>query len=569
MPEKSTAYQLLCIMCGSKNDERKTSTYCTECGGVLSVRYQSIGNSIQYPLAETPPDPLKYGPTNLKYLNRLSKRYGAEIWAKLELQNPTGCFKDRGSYVEVLKALELNADAICLASTGNMAASVAAYACYYDIPCFVFVPENTSEAKLAQATIHNANAIRIKGDFSTCEALCREFAKSGNYYLAGDYVFREEGQKSFSYELIEQGGHDFDYIFVPVGCGTNFSAIWKGLKEAKAGGLISELPVMVAVQPDGNSPVVQGIFKREKVINKKAATMAQAVATGDPVDFYKVLAIMDECDGLAYTTSEEEILDSLKEMTTTEGIFTEPSCALPLAALKKNTDTFRDKKCLLVLTGTGLKDTGVISKHSISSPVLEADLKQVNDYINSGYIEMQREAFGKSRDNFTANLKLEPEQSQIYQQYLERINKKGKTLTGKEIEVLQSLVFNEISDLNYPATLVDYNVVMKKDELVTASVSMEINGTVKTAEGKGVGPVDALLHTCKILTDRILPLDLQNHAIEILIPGTNSLVVVTLTLNSHDTEYVTKAASPDTLEAALQAFMKGLAIAWRKEHSQD
>ena len=121
-----------------------------------------------------------------------------------------------------------------------MAASVAAYACYFNIPCYVFVPEQTSEAKLAQATIYDAIIIRIQGDFTKCEALCREFAKSGNYYLAGDYVFREEGQKSFLYELIEQDDEPFDYVFIPVGCGTNFGAIYKGFREMKDAGTIQK-----------------------------------------------------------------------------------------------------------------------------------------------------------------------------------------------------------------------------------------------------------------------------------------------------------------------------------------
>ncbi|MFW6157518.1 MAG: threonine synthase, partial [Balneolaceae bacterium] len=224
MESINTGYELRCVVNNHLNDERQTTTYCTECGSVLRIRYNEPAAHIQYPLDSVVTDPLINHPSTLKPLQRLSKTYGADLYAKLEYEHPTGCFKDRGSYIEVQKALELEAEAICLASTGNMAASVAAYACYFKIPCFVFVPEKTTDAKIAQATIYNANIIRIKGDFSTCEALCRDFAKSGNYYLAGDYVFREEGQKSFSYELLEQHGDDFDYLFVPVGCGTNFGA---------------------------------------------------------------------------------------------------------------------------------------------------------------------------------------------------------------------------------------------------------------------------------------------------------------------------------------------------------
>ncbi len=197
MATATTGYTLTCVPNGHPNSEQETTTYCTECGSVLRVDYDQSSEDLQYPLSDMVPDPLKTHPTALKRHNKLSETYGADLWTKLEFEHPTGCFKDRGSYIEVQKARELEADAICLASTGNMAASVAAYACYFNIPCFVFVPEKTTEAKLAQATIFDANIIRIKGSFSACEQLCREFAKSGNYYLAGDFLFREEGQNCF------------------------------------------------------------------------------------------------------------------------------------------------------------------------------------------------------------------------------------------------------------------------------------------------------------------------------------------------------------------------------------
>lgn len=558
-------YELRCVVNDHVNSEEKTTTYCTECGSVLRVFYDEITEPIQYPLKEMLPEPLKHHPSSLVRLDRLSETYGADLWAKLEFEHPTGCFKDRGSYIEVQKAMELNADAICVASTGNMAASVAAYACYFNVPCFVFVPEKTTDAKIAQATIYDANIIRIKGDFSTCEALCREFAKSGNYYLAGDYVFREEGQKSFSYELIEQGGDDFDFIFVPVGCGTNFGAIWKGFTELKAAGRIDRLPRMIAIQPDQSSPVVEGIFKKEKIIKEQVNTMAQSVAASDPVDFHKVLLGIEESDGLAYTTSEDEILQSLKEMAVEEGHFTEPASSLPLAAFKNNMDTFKDKKCLFILTGDGLKDTKVVAKHSLSSPVLSPDLERVVNYIESGFIEMQKKSWGKSRDTFMANLKMDEDHEKLYNQYVANINKKGKSLSAREIEVLQSLVFNEELDLEYPVEVMDYKLTMRKHGLVHAAVKLNLKGREIVSEAKGAGPIDAILTAIKAETDNICHLEVSNHEVEILSPDTDSLVVVTLTLSNSDREWVSKGASPDTLEATVQAFTKGLAIAMKSE----
>ena len=561
MKATNSGYTLSCIMCGQINDERETSTYCSNCGGVLTIDYKHSEKNIQYPLKEILPDPLKHHYTPLKRLERLSAKYGADLYAKLEFEHPTGCFKDRGSYIEVQKALELGADAICLASTGNMAASVAAYACYFKIPCFVFVPEKTPEVKLAQATIFDATIIKIKGDFMACEKLCRQFAKSGNYYLAGDYVFRQEGQKSFSYELYEQENVNFDYIFIPVGAGTNFAAIYKGYKELKAAGLIENIPHFVAVQPEQSSPVVEGIFKKEKIIKDQVNTMADAVAVGDPFDFYKVLEGINETEGLAFTASENDLLGSMKEMTIEEGYFTEPASAIPLAAFKNNQEQFKGKKCLFVLTGTGLKSAHVVAKYSLSSPVLPQNLERIQQYVESGIVELQKSSWGQSRDMVLSS-KMDPKHAKLYDNYVSEFNKKGKTLKEEEIKVLRSLVYNEDADLEYPVEVVDYKLTMRKHGLVSAAVKLKIEGGDEIISlDQGVGPMDAVLTAIKAETDSFLPLEVTNHEVEILSPDTDSLVIVTLTLEKDGHTFTSKGASPDTIEALIQAFVKGLAVA--------
>ncbi len=563
MKSSNSGYKVRCINCNTINDEKVTSTYCTNCGGVLTVDYNESKKEIQYPIKDIIPDPLKTDYSSLKKLDRLSERYGAELYAKLELENPTGCFKDRGSYIEVLKAIELGADAICLASTGNMAASVAAYACYFKIPCFVFVPEKTPDAKLAQSTIYDATIIRIKGDFRACELLCREFAKSGNYYLAGDYVFRQEGQKSFSYELLEQDDiESYDYIFVPIGAGTNFAAIYKGMVEMKEAGVINKIPSFVAVQPEQSSPVVEGIFKKEKIVKDQVNTMADAVAVADPFDFYKVMDGIEQTNGEAYTATENELLESLKEMTVEEGIFTEPACSIPLACFKNNLDKFKGKKCLFVLTGTGLKAAHIVAKYSLSSPVLSPKLERVQQYIESGFPDLQRNSWGQSRDLFSGNVTLDEGHEKLYNEYVNGINKKGKTLKEEEIKALQSLVYNTDTDLHYPVEVVDYKITMRKHGLVAAAVKLKIEGGDEVVSlDQGVGPMDAVLAAMKAETDSFLPLEIINHEVEILSPDTDSLVIVTLTLEKEGHTFSAKAASPDTLEALIQAFVNGLAIA--------
>ena len=291
--------------------------------------------------------------------------------------------------------------------------------------------------------------------------------------------------------------------------------------------------------------------------------MAQSVAVSDPVDFPKVLQGIEETNGTAFTVTEDEILQALKEMAVEEGHFTEPACSLPLAAFKNNLDTFKGKKCLFILTGSGLKDTKVVAKHSLSSPVLSPDINKVTNYINSGFIEMQKDSWGKSRDTFMANLKMDEDHEKLYNEYVSKINKKGKTLSNNEIEVLQSLIFNEDLDLEYPVEVLDYKLTMRKHGLVHATVKLDMQGEESISEAKGVGPIDAILSAIKSETDTVFPLEVSNHEVEILSPDTDSLVVVTLTLSNNDQEWVSKGASPDTLEAVIQAFTKGLAIAMK------
>jgi threonine synthase len=177
---------------------------------------------------------------------------------------------------------------------------------------------------------------------------------------------------------------------------------------------------------------------------------------------------------------------------------------------------------------------------------------------------MQKQSWGKSRDTFMANLKMDEEHKKLYDDYVSDFNKKGKTLSNNEMEVLQSLVFNEDIDLQYPVEVLDYKLTMRKHGLVQATVKLDIEGREVISEAKGVGPIDAILTAIKSETDNVFLLNVKNHEVEILSPDTESLVMVTLTLTNQDQEWVSKSASPDTLEAVIQAFTKGLAIATKK-----
>ena len=148
---------------------------------------------------------------------------------------------------------------------------------------------------------------------------------------------------------------------------------------------------------------------------------------------------------------------------------------------------------------------------------------------------------------------------------MSKINRKGKSLTTKEMEVLQSLVFNDIVDLEYPVEIMDYDITMRKNGFVHALVTMNINGVEVQSAQSGVGPLDSVLGAIRKEFDKVIKVDLMDHNLEVLSPGTNALVVATLTLGHNDQKYQVKAASPDVVEAAINAFIKGLAVIYRNK----
>lgn len=160
-----------------------------------------------------------------------------------------------------------------------------------------------------------------------------------------------------------------------------------------------------------------------------------------------------------------------------------------------------------------------------------------------------------------ANLKMGENHERLYKEHVERMNKRGKTLRKNELEYLHTMVLNEETDLNLPVEVIDYKLTMRKEELVEAGVKLLINGKEVISKDKGVGPIDAVLNAIKAETDNLLPLEVIDHEVEILSPDTDSLVVVTLTLEKDGQQWRTNGASADTIEAVIKAFEKGLAIA--------
>jgi len=209
---------------------------------------------------DTPIVTLREGGTPLIYSCRLSEETGTEVWLKYDGANPTGSFKDRGMTMAMTKAVERGAKAVICASTGNTSASAAAYAGYAGLVCGVIVPAGKiALGKMAQALVHGARVIQIEGNFDQALSMCRTLDEKFPVELVNSVnPYRIDGQRSGAWEVCDQLGRAPDVHCMPVGNAGNITAYWRGYKEYKDDGLISDLPVMRGWQASGAAPIVEG-----------------------------------------------------------------------------------------------------------------------------------------------------------------------------------------------------------------------------------------------------------------------------------------------------------------------
>ena len=272
-----------------------------------------------------------------------------QIWAKAEYQNPTGSFKDRGSIVEVKEALKQKKSGVICASTGNMAASISAYATKAKLNCIVVVPENTPENKLRQALVCGAKLIKVNGNYDVCVKKAREIAEKENLLLCGDYALRRFGQRTIGKELA-QSKINFDVFIVPVGNGTLGCAISEGFTDKE------KFPMFIGVQGQGSDPIYNAWKNKSKIIpidNPK--TIASAMKVGNPLDGNLTLKWIKKTNGVMLSVSNKEIVNAQKLLAKQEGINIETSAASTLAAFWQNKINTK-LKIVLILTGSGLKE---------------------------------------------------------------------------------------------------------------------------------------------------------------------------------------------------------------------
>lgn len=331
----------------------------------------------------TPIVTLLEGNTPLIRADRLAREIGGDIdlYLKYEGLNPTASFKDRGMTMAVSKAKERGAEVVVCASTGNTSASAAAYAARAGLKCVVLLPNGKiALGKLAQALMYGATTISVEGNFDDALRIVRELGETGQVEVVNSVnPVRIEGQKTASFEVVDQLGQAPDFHFLPVGNAGNITAYWKGYKEYFDLGISSSKPRMFGFQAANSAPIVDGF-----PINDPQ-TVASAIRIGNPASWAGANNAVEESNGHIGKVTDQEILFAYKQLAQTEGIFAEPACAAPLAGLKECLISGKipeGSKIVVTLTGHGLKDPdNAINESGFSPTVVAPDLDAVKGII--------------------------------------------------------------------------------------------------------------------------------------------------------------------------------------------
>ena len=324
---------------------------------------------------------LNEGNTPLILAPRLAEKLapGAnlKLFLKYEGLNPTGSFKDRGMTAAITQAVREGSQTVICASTGNTAASAAAYAARAGLRCLVLVPEGKiALGKLAACLAYGAEVISIDGSFDDGLDMVREIVKRQPVTLVNSInPWRLEGQKTGAFEIVDQlDGHAPDWHCLPVGNAGNISAYWLGYQQYSKG-----LPRLLGGQAAGAAPLVSG-----KVV-EKPETLATAIRIGNPARWRQAMQALDESGGIITAVTDEKILESWHLLAKTEGVFVEPASATGVAALKQQIELGEidpvNKTAVCILTGHGLKDPGTAVEQAKPPHTLSADIDALEAYL--------------------------------------------------------------------------------------------------------------------------------------------------------------------------------------------
>lgn len=395
-------YHLTCISCKAEYPPAEPIYTCPKCDGLLDVTYDHSQVTLdKRELDRVAPHVWKYrellpvdidpvtiyeGGTPLYKCDSLAESIGVdELYVKHEGMNPTGSFKDRGMTVGVTKAIELGKKTVACASTGNTSASMAIFAAKAGLPAVVLLPAGkVALGKVAQALMHGAKALSIKGNFDDALRLVRDLCDEPDFYLLNSVnPFRIEGQKTIAHEVADQLGWAApDRLVLPVGNAGNITAITKGFREFHDLGLTDRVPMMTGIQAAGSAPVVQAIREGWDDISpvEDPETVATAIRIGDPVNATRAIEAIRTTGGAAETVSDEEITQAQRDLAQLEGIGVEPASAASIAGLRKLVELGEvdpGEKIVCVTTGHLLKDPEAAIKASNPPIEVEASISAI------------------------------------------------------------------------------------------------------------------------------------------------------------------------------------------------
>lgn len=385
-----------CYACDETQDAGFSGWVCPSCGGNLDITndHDTILEQIRQAPFDTPRIPLHIGQTPLYAAARMGQSIGLRnLYLKDDTLNPSASSKDRASAMAVLRALDMGANTVAVASTGNAGSSLACVAAAAGIKAVVFVPESAPVAKLTQALSFGASVLAVRGSYDDAFDLCLAASEEFGWFnrSTGINPFTREGKKFCAWEIwASLDGRVPDRVVVPTGDGNLLSAMWKGWCELQAVGLIDRLPKIDCAQSSGSDaicrtvatvrsgPPVDWSTVRLEAVN--AHTVADSISVDLPRDGLAAVRAIVESGGLAVTVPDETILAAIPEMASLSGVFPEPAAAAPWAAVKQ---LVRDKKIeadetiVCLVSGNGLKDIASARTATGRPQLIEASLDAV------------------------------------------------------------------------------------------------------------------------------------------------------------------------------------------------
>lgn len=380
-------FKMVCRSCESVFEDKDGIYTCPACGGALTIRYvkNALANKERpaekktsglwkyvdnLPLVSGSPVSLGEGGTPLIFLEDWGG-LETKIFVKTETTNPTGSYKDRPATVSVSRAKELGARGVTVASDGNAAPAVAAFAARAGLPCVVFMPQETPKERYLQTAAYGALIILIDGDINDCLDRAEEAAENFNLHNCSTTQkvnpYQVEAEKTIAYEIVEQLGYCPDWISVPVGGGSLLTGIVRGMEELREAGKINALPKVIAVQAKACAPFVRAFEAGTEIEREKnpLPTVALTIAVPFPPDGVQAMEAMRLIGGTAVSVTEEELLHTVKMLAGKFGVLAEPSGAASLVGvgrLAEEKGFFSASDTVVsVITGTGLKSLDVFS----------------------------------------------------------------------------------------------------------------------------------------------------------------------------------------------------------------